>query len=530
MRNVVACGLLIISLLASRGVAVAAKRPAEKLTVALPTASDFAFECDLTFRPDSGGAAALIVYAQRDAGNCYELRISRRKLTLALLQGGKATQLIEGVKVEPSGLGRMDVSVRREKSRTTIEVRGKPTAGVFDDALASGAVAWGTSASAVEMKNVSARPLIVPEYAARPAEITAYTSGPALIASTFTAAPSRRLRVTLPAHVSRDSIEITDGGERVTQYQIIDDPLARLAAGRGTMSELMEELTLEWESPAGHQEQREVKIGCLVSGVTWRPVYRLRLLDDKRAEMTCDAVIVNSARDFHDTALTAVSGPKAASGSMPTLGAAGGGVGGIAAFLRGAKPDLYHSYAIPGRHDLPKDTTTSIELLRKTVPCTQSYKWDARLSQSVAVVCRVVNQAELPWPQGTVRVHRAGMPIGESDISWVRVGEDVELEIAGASEIRVERDAEVDKDATHGFKQEYHHTDRYEIDSPVAGRLELIAGKPLDAGDETFSLEPTEVESDRYRWELDLKPGKQIAIVHEYYDDSSAATRLPSRR
>jgi hypothetical protein len=523
--------LLAISLVASIGVSAAAKRAGAKLTVGIPTASDFAFECDLVFKPDSGGAAALIAYAQRDAGTRYELRISRHKLTLTLLRGGKATALIEGVKVEPSGTGRMDVSVRREEGRIAIEVRGKPTASVFDDTLASGAVAWGTTSGAVEMRNVSARPLIVPEYTARPDAITAYTSGPALIGATFQAAPVRRLRVTLPAHVSRDSIEITDGGERVTRHQIIDDPLARLAAGRGSMSDLTQELTLEWESPRGSepQEGRDIGISCLVSGVTWRPTYRLRLLDGDRAEITCDAVIVNSAHDFRDTTVAVVSGPKAGSGGIPALGATGGAGGGLAALLRGAKPDLYHSYAVPGRHSLPKDTTTAIELLRMTVPCTRSYKWDARLSQGVDVVYRVVNDTELPWPQGTVRVYRAGEPIGESDIEWVRVGEDVELQIAGASQIRVERDAEVERDTTGGFKREYHHTDRYEIDSPVAGRLELIAHKPLDAGDETLTLDPTETESDRYRWYIDLTPGKPIVIVHEYNDDSSASLHLPTR-
>lgn len=501
------------------------------MNVALPVASDFAFECDLIFRPDSGGAAARIMYAQDDARSGYELRISRHKLTLTLLQGGKTARLIEGVKVEPAGTGRMDVSVRREQGRTTIEVRGKPAASVFDDTLASGAVAWGTTSSAVEMKNVSARALIVPEYETRPDEIVAYTSGAALMRSTFSAAASRRVRATLPAGVSRDSIEIIDGGQCVPQYRIMNDPLVRLAAGRGTVRELTQELTVEWESL--QPGEREVTIECLISGIAWRPAYSLRLLDDTRAELTFEAVIVNSALDLGQTAVAVVSGVKGGSAGLspprPAFGGSLGAGGLIAAFMRGSKPDLYQSYAIPGRHGLPKDTTTAIELLRKIVPCTHSYKWDSRLSQSVAVVYHVMNDTELPWAHGSARVYRAGKPIGEDDIEWVRVGDEVELEISGASEIRVEQNAEVEKDTTRGYKREYQHTIRYEIDSPVAGRLELIARKPLDAEDETFSLEPTEVESDLYRWYIDLEPGERRVIVHEYRDDTSSARYLPSR-
>jgi hypothetical protein len=523
MRSTLAIGLAIISLITLSAVSADAKGSGEKLTVALPDASDFAFECDLTFKPDSGGAAALIVYAQSDARNRYELRVSRHKLMLTLVREGKSTPLIEGVKVAPSGMGRMGVSVRRDEGRTTIEVRGEPAASVYDNELASGAVAWGPSSGAVEMTNVSARRLMVPEYTARPDAVTAYTSGPALLGSTLTVAASDRLRVRLPAHVSRDSIEITDGGTHVPAYQIVDDPMARLGAGRGTVSELSQDLTLEWEAgkPAGEQpEQREVNIECLVSGVTWRPAYRLDVLDDEHAEITVDAVIVNSARDFHDTAVTVVSGSTAGSGGLASLGGAGGGgLSGLAVFLSSPKPDLYHPYAIPGAHDLPKDTTTSIELLRKTVPCAEHYQWDARLSQSVDVVYSIRNDTDLPWPKGTVRVYRDGTPIGE----------EVELEVADASPIQVERDPDVEKDDARGFKQEYHHTDTYEIVSPVGGRLELIVHKPLDGADETFTLEPTESESDRHRWQLELEPGEHIIIVHEYYDDTSSTKVLPRR-
>jgi hypothetical protein len=382
----------------------------------------------------------------------------------------------------------------------------------------------------VEMSGVSARRLVVPEYTARPSRITAYTSGPALLGSTVTVGGSDRVRVTLPAHVSRDSIDIVDGGARVLEYQIVDDPMARLAAGRGTMSELSQDVTLEWEAGRPGGEPREVEIACLVSGITWRPAYRLDVPDGGRAEMTVDALIVNSAQDFRDTALTVVSGSKAGAGGLASLGGlGGGGMGGLQAFLSSAKPDLYHAFAIQGSHGLPKDTTSSVELVRKAVPCEEHYRWDARLSQGVDVVYKVRNDTGIPWPKGTVRVYRDGTPIGERDISWVPDGEEVELEVAGASQVQVEREAEVEKDAGRGFKQEYHHTDTYEIRSPVGGMLELVVHKPLDGAQETFTLDPMEVESDRYRWELELEAGGQTTIVHEYWDDSSSTRVLPRR-
>ena len=177
----------------------------------------------------------------------------------------------------------------------------------------------------------------------------------------------------------------------------------------------------------------------------------------------------------------------------------------------------------------PFAPTEAHALLRQTVRCTEYYQWDARLSQRVDVVYCVSNDTEIPWPKGTVRVYRDGTPIGESDLSWVPAGGEVELQVSGASEIRVERDPDVERDATRGFKQEYHHTDRYEIESPVGGRLELIVRKPLDGADETFTIEPTETESDRHRWQLELEPGEHIIIVHEYYDDTSSTRSLPRR-
>jgi hypothetical protein len=128
-----------------------------------------------------------------------------------------------------------------------------------------------------------------------------------------------------------------------------------------------------------------------------------------------------------------------------------------------------------------------------------------------------------------VEVCRDEAPIGRDRIGWTPVGSDAELSIVGATTIRASVDSSVEQQAGRGYKQEWRHTYTYELLSPTAAEVELIAPKPRDAADIRLDPAAASEAEDEYHWLLKLAPREATKVTVQFSTDSRMAQPLAGR-
>jgi len=171
---------------------------------------------------------------------------------------------------------------------------------------------------------------------------------------------------------------------------------------------------------------KTLRFRYLARGLSWKVVYDADF-SEGILRLQGKAVLQNSTgRDFSDVKIVLVAGE--IYGAEPELG-----VRAMALAPASAPAFEYHRYDLPGRWDLPQGTV-ALPLISAEFPATQVFRLSG---EKVETLVQFVAPEILP--AGEARVYAEGIFVGADTISHTAKGEEVELRLGMAFDLKAQR-------------------------------------------------------------------------------------------
>lgn len=338
------------------------------------------------------------------------------------------------------------------------------------------------------------------------------------------------------------------------------------------------ELKIVLEKPA---QGEELHLGCLTKGLSWLPMYSLNLLDNRQAQLTCKAMILNDVVDIDNKALELVTGfpalgealvpsPLSISTSLRTF------LQSIGALMQGeiAEPnapsalarnmafrskriasdeassdatltqaaDLFY-YTLPN-FSCKKGETIVRQIFEHTIPCKHVYtcyvpnqstlRNRSKTGTPLADVwhcVRLTNTGNIPWSTGTVSCYTHKRLIARSTLNTTITGQDTLIRLNKTFDATVNCREEQPqhqrhKSAKNRETDEYHGTLEFTNESDHEMDLELvkaIIGAPTQASDDgQIHITPVYKGNahSTIEWKLRIAPGETKKITYSYTFDN----------
>lgn len=336
-----------------------------------------------------------------------------------------------------------------------------------------------------------------------------YLGDMAYIRDTLTVPAGMAARVLLPASTMRDSLVITEDGQRIARYR-----LGSTDHGSPTVT---------WDVAPG-EETREIVLAYLISGMGWSPRYTMAVLDETRVQFGFEVEIHNNALDLSGVDLRLVAGMAGADPNYrPDMTVTQMNV--LYDAPQTSAPVMGGAVAINHVYDIGAQTLAQGEILRwnlfdDTLDARRLLVWDARFGQRTDVIYKVLNSSEIPFVEGAVYAYENDLFVGQDAIEWTPGGSEGSVTIGGLSTVRVRRTESVEETGT--FEDDrYLHTVVLAVTNHSDADIELtILDEWNPRGlDFDFSAEPTRQGNNVLRWEPTIPAGAQLEITYTYVID-----------
>jgi hypothetical protein len=369
-------------------------------------------------------------------------------------------------------------------------------------------------------------------YASLPDEAALYLNDIVFVRDTVVL-PAENVRVLLPPGTYIATLVLSENGGRVHNYrvtpqasevyysQVVFGSRAGSYAAGGTA------YVLTWESTAGGDQTREVKLEYLMSGASWTPTYDMPIVDDQTVKLAFFAEIHNSALMLDGTAVYLLAGRVDLSQQMnqvsqvtmnqyavgyanETVSLPALGVGTVT---------LQHIYPL-GPVDAEPGDTIYVNQADATLQARRLYVWNASQDQQVNVIYKVTNDTEIPFAEGIVHTYQDGLFMGSDFIETTPVGSEGSVTVGSLPDVRVRR---TESQEYHGevSRSYYQHSAALEIHNFSQDDLSLIV---LDVWNENawqfeYSMEPQRQQDNLLRWEVSIPAGGSLTITYQYRTD-----------
>lgn len=233
--------------------------------------------------------------------------------------------------------------------------------------------------------------------------------------------------------------------------------------------ELQPQMTMELRKPA---PGGELRMECLAGGLSWETTYRLDLAEGDKAELSCNAIIVNDMVDLQNAHLELITGqPELGSDGLPISPLTRLNQMNTMALNRKAKvsaryeaepspvfddeaddddagsfgevtrtQELYH-YAIPD-FCAKKNSTVSREIFVQEPGCHHFYTCrlgSGSLEEDQVTVwhcLRLKNEATWPWGRGTLVCYSGGRLLARMELKETAPGQETKLRLAVSQDVR----------------------------------------------------------------------------------------------
>ncbi len=361
-----------------------------------------------------------------------------------------------------------------------------------------------------------------------------YMGSLAYIRDELTIPAGMTAHIALPATTLRDSLVITEDGQRLRSYRYVTggDTAAPQPSAIFTNFAIVSSgggegrpLVVTWDPPAGDQP-RPVVLEYLATGAGWEPVYDLTILEESGADSQVmfgfDARISNTSLILDGVEIRLVAGmPGADSEYRPDMTATQANIGYAQdqAAAVGGPVAINHVYEV-GALIVPQSEVVRHNLVYEQLEARRLLVWDARFGQRVDVIYKVQNSTDVPFVAGNVYAYQDALYVGQDHIEWTPAGSEGSVTVAGLSSVRVRRTESVENIGSFDDDR-YRHTVTLAVTNHGGEDIDLTV---LDAWNQAgqnyrFSHEPTRQGNNVLRWELTIPAGESVEVVYTFIVD-----------
>ncbi len=284
-------------------------------------------------------------------------------------------------------------------------------------------------------------------------------------------------------------------------------------------------------------KNRELTASYFVSNASWKPNYQLFLTGNETGKLYYWAKAVNNTKeDWEGVDLTIVAGQpnmKYSPGRyygygenymMESVVGAATGAGVDEGQFDVSESQEYHVYELDRKISIPGKSTSYVPVLVEYIAYEKVYDWDARgrvyedkMEGVVKYSVKFDNEAGEPLAAGWVSVYSDGLYVGGNNTAWVADGDEVELYLAPALDIKAEKFEEVKTSETpEATFTEYRYTLHLENHKNGDVVVTVKDNLPSNARDFKRNLDPSKMENNEVEWDVKIKAGGEQNIVYSY--------------
>lgn len=283
----------------------------------------------------------------------------------------------------------------------------------------------------------------------------------------------------------------------------------------------------------------------MYNSASWTPSYSLHLNDDTMVVSSKAIVKSDLGQDLKDVRLKLVAGPReqvtrnylmyefsdvAAEAAAPKE---------VSSYMPSTSGrttgelETLFVFEVQNRTDLEMDKEIGLPLFEVEAPIKRIYTWDAYedVEGPVMLEIRANNTGNLPWPGGDAMVYKDGDYVTMTDMAYTPIGSNASLEIGSSSDLKVSKSqtgyniteeiktVSDQSNVSHPFRiTTENYTYKLEVkstsDKPLY--LEVTDTKPMKGEVTQVSPIPTKTSATTLKWELQVDPRAEMAIVYTY--------------
>ncbi|MCE1248153.1 MAG: hypothetical protein LWY06_16050 [Firmicutes bacterium] len=369
-----------------------------------------------------------------------------------------------------------------------------------------------------------------PIYESVPKRMVVYQGDMAFARDDMTVYSGKNIQIILPPQAIPESVQITDGGKRVTQFNLISDGTGSRAYSSGAGIRNL----LSWKSPA--PGSRKIRLDYMMRGLSWTPGYIMEIKSDNSVYFNYRVGIRNQSDITSNVDLILVSGqigsPTSGSGnyyramnkaqanmnayeqqqSVVTTGSP---------YIGATRISAWHAYTMP-KARLDKNGVAFVTLCDRELKAKKEYVWATSTGNSVDIIYTVFNETDQPFAEGLVGVYQKDIFAGSDMIEWTPAGGKGHVTIGGAIDIQASKTIDVEEIPARKHDKEYKHQIKLQLEnfSNEARTVKIIENKYADAVETNFDIKPEKSEAGTYMWSITIPAKSKKSINYDFFSDS----------
>ncbi len=348
-------------------------------------------------------------------------------------------------------------------------------------------------------------------YISQPETVAVFLNDIAYVQDHVTLPGDADVQIILPPNIYQDTLIVHENGERLPVYRI---------------SRRDGQVVLQWDS-SGEAEVRDITLGYLLPGLSWKPTYDMLLAAETDAEtvqldfyaeitnttLTLDAVNVKLVAGRVDTSQV-IDSTSSVTVNQYVAGY-DDSTGGVT--LNAGAVTIQHVYDA-GQISATPSETIYISLLQAELPARRVILWNAPVDLQPTVIYKVRNTSEVPLAEGIVRSYQNNLFIGSDFVETTPLGSEGSITVGGLQDVRVRRAESVSAidNAPDRFDTQHEVTLTLNNFSDRDIQIDVVDAWPPESSDFQFSLEPVREAGNLFRWQVTLAPGETLVIDYEF--------------
>ena len=372
----------------------------------------------------------------------------------------------------------------------------------------------------------------IPIFESVPDKMVIYQGNMALVRDEMKIYSGSEVQVILPPQAIPETVQIYDGGKKVTQFNLSFE--ARKGKSYASGGSGIKNL-LSWKSP--NAGSRKIRLDYMMRGLSWTPSYIMEIVNDQEMKCNYRVGIRNQSIASAKVDLILVSGeigsPSKGSGyyyrTMNNAQAVlhayerQGEMSRVSGspYLNATKINAYYTYKMP-RANLEKNGVSFVTITDKKLSAEKEFVWATQTGEKVDIIYTVKNDSKTPFAEGLVSVYSKGIFIGSDLIEWTPSGAKGHVTVGGAVDIQARKTVDIDEIQERKHRKEYRHKIELMVEnfSDKARVVKVIEPKYPDAVEIDFQVKPNKSEANTHMWTLSIPAKSKKTIEYTFYSDS----------
>jgi hypothetical protein len=368
-----------------------------------------------------------------------------------------------------------------------------------------------------------------PIYESIPERMVVYQGDMAFARDDMTVYSGSTVQVILPPQAIPETVQITDGGKRITQFNLISDS----SGGRSYSSGAGIKNLLSWKSAV--PGSRKIRLDYMMRGLSWTPGYIMEIKSDNLVLFNYRVGIRNQTDITSNVDLILVSGqigsPTSGSGNYyRAMNKAQANmnayeqqqsISSSSPYIGATRISAWHAYTMP-KARLDKNGVAFVTLCDKELKAKKEYVWATSTGSSVDIIYTVYNDTNQPFAEGLVGTYHKDIFVGSDMIEWTPAGGKGHVTIGGAVDIQAAKTIDVEEIPERKRDKEFRHKIKLLVEnfSNETRTVKIIENKYADAIQQTFDITPEKSEAGTYMWTLTIPAKSKKAVNYEFFSDS----------